>query len=119
MHDNMILKATGDTLERLKYVSNLSGSNTVVGYAIEGNTFVLFKYSSDKMTPLPCPVQTEQIMDLVFTWVKSTADYGSHPGIDGHCTKGWLCYCDSWSQVDGFGHESFLAIKPYWCMYGK
>jgi len=68
--------------------------------------------------PLPAPLELDQVVSLVETWLESV-DYGPAPSTDGSTRKGSRVYCQSWGKIEGHGWESFVAIEPEWIVYGK
>lgn len=119
MADNPILNVSGDELSRLETVLGLAGEREAIGWAIDKNRLVFFKYSHPKMTPLPGPADMTRCAQLAMDWLSSGAVYPREPDIDGDVGKGWRCYCEDWGHVADFHAAAFVAIEPYWMMFGK
>ncbi len=118
-----ILKVNGVSLDRLKATMALASEKTAVGWAIdkEKSRFILFKYeSADKMTPFPTPLSMDRCAEMIWEWLQSEdVTYPPQPDHDGDNEEGWLCYNDSWGEIDGWGYQSFLAVEPHWIIIGK
>lgn len=121
MTDNPVFKVSCSlTKEDLARTMRLyfSENRNFVGYAIQDNQFVLFKYSSEKMTEFPCPLDIDSVVPVIVSWFENL-DYGREPDIDGDVEEALLCSVDGWGHIDGFGYEACFKIEPYWFMYGK
>jgi hypothetical protein len=119
--DNPIIRINGIGLDRLKYSMKLATGFPAHGYITdaEKGLMVLFKYpSAPNMMPFPAPLDAARSAELMWDWLKA-ADYPSEPDHDGDNKKGWIIWNDGWDQVDGYGYQSFIAIKPTWIMFGK
>lgn len=119
MSDNEVLRVSGEGEERLKTVLSLFNQSRAKGFFADDSVFVLFWTDSEKATPLPSPMPTEQLTPMIMAWLEGRAHYGPAPDHDGDNERGWLCYHDSWGHIDGFGWQAFAAIRPMWAMYGK
>lgn len=78
---------------------------------------VLYWTESSEANPLPAPLTGEALVLFVKSWLNSV-DYGPEPDIDGECGRGSWVYNESWASVGG-DWKAFVAIQPYWLMYGK
>lgn len=102
--------------------SRISSPGSIVAYFSDSKRFVFFWHETgvrDGAVLLPAPMTGKQMVPMVEAWLGSVADYGKQPDHDGDNGKGWEVYTDSWGQIDEFGWYSFLAVRPWWEMYGK
>ncbi len=89
---------------------------TATGYSVsEEYGLILYKYDSEKATPLPYPLKVEEAIEFVWGWLKQ-AEYPPENGPSPH--KGFKVYNEQWGMI-GSDHSTFIAIKPYWTWYGK
>lgn len=119
--NNFHFDITGANLEKCLEIAK-SGHKSVVAWKVDSvaNTprLILYWTPSSTATLLPAPLsEVEAISAFVKSWLMWT-DYGSEPDHDGHNTKGWRVYNESWGSVN-HEWEAFVAIEPVWLMYGK
>ncbi len=119
MSDNPVLAVSGDGVERLSVVLGLFERNPPTGFFASPAQFVLFWTKHDNATPLPPGMNNDAIAACIMHWLKTEAAFGQEPDIDGDCKKGWLCSCDGWGHIEGFGYAAYARVKPYWRMFGK
>lgn len=88
-------------------------------YTDEGNRILVLCWSehSSGMTPLPAPMNAEEAVVFVRSWLRSVP-YPKEPDHDGSNSKGWRVYNEKWGHVRG-GHYDFVAIEPTWLWHGK
>jgi hypothetical protein len=121
MSDNYRFDIAGGNLADSLQVAFLQHSK-VVGWRVdtrEGHPprFILYTYKSDKMTEFPAPMTRVEIEPIVRSWLESI-DYGHKPDIDGSVGRSQRVYNESWGHVGG-EWAAFVAIEPYWNLYGK
>lgn len=73
--------------------------------------------NEDGFVPFPFKMDAKGAAEFVSRWL-AEADYGTPPSHDGSNEKGWRVYCEDWGHVDG-DWSAFLAVSPYWALYGK
>jgi len=116
--DNPEFIITGDGVERLTATMQLVPNFKAKGWCISKNRFVMFWAEHQEMTPFPVLMGPKDCAAIVIHWLKD-ADYGSIPDIDGDVIAGWRCYTESWGHIENFGYQAFLAVHPYYTLYGK
>jgi hypothetical protein len=119
--DNPILNVNGIGLERLKAVFDLCEAVNAKGYAVQTdkNRIAFFKYPDAKdMVAFPVALPMSTCAEITFNWLQA-ATYPREPDHDGDNEKGWRCYTGDWGQIDGLSHGAFLAVEPFWIMFGK
>lgn len=90
------------------------------GFATDEGRFVLFWADDERrMIGLPASLTAAEIFPMVEAWLEDVAIYPPEPDHDGSNEKGWEVYTDTWGHIDGIGWHAFLAIRPWWEMYGK
>lgn len=90
------------------------------GYKSTKDTLVFAwnKAAGKNFVPFVTPIGPEQAYDIVKSWCEEVADYGKEPHWDGESKKSHRVYCEDWGHVEGNAY-AFVAIQPYWAVYGK
>lgn len=116
--DNFYVKIVSEGKPHLAVALGLFNEKCV-GFRVDEqkNRIILYKYKSEKMTPLPFPMQGDALVEFCWGWLQA-ANYGPQPDHDGDNGKGFACYCEGWGHVDN-EHQAYAAIEPAWAMYGK
>lgn len=94
--------------------------DTAIGYSVGEKGLVFFKYDAKDIigfTKLPFKLDAAGAADFAKRWL-SEQDYGGEPDHDGDNGRGWCLYTEGWGMV-GSWHQSIVAVKPAWAMYGK
>lgn len=134
--DNRVFNVNGRTKDQLKLALQLAlfdeydKNNTIAGWrTTKEDGLILMSYisssSSIQSNKFPVPLNYEQLVDIVWTWLKSDeAKHVEQSGWDidaphdGHNNLGWRMYCGDWGRIgDDWG--SIIAIKPAYLWYGK
>lgn len=69
------------------------------------------------MQRLPFTLDASGAADFATRWL-SEVEYGPQDDHDGHDTKGWRIYNESWGHIEEL-RSAFVAITPEWAMHGK
>lgn len=122
--DNFHIDVTSEGLENLDLALKLgfSKNSKATHFVKTKNELILFWTDTEiskTVTPLPIEMGAEQIIGIIGGWLKSEADYGNKPDIDGDCGRGFRISNDQWGHVKPYGWQAFLRIEPAWTLYGK
>lgn len=74
-------------------------------------------YNGKECTLFPSPLGLKQIRSVIDPWLV-TVDYGPIPDTDGHTRKGFRVYNEAFGHIN-HNYEAFLAVEPFWLIYGK
>jgi len=118
MSDNPILNVSGRGLERLQTVLRLTEHSKARGYVTTENKIVFFWCDHKEMIPFPAETPTEDCARIAINWLDGVK-YHNEPDIDGDCERGWRCFTEGWGHIKPYGYPAFIAVEPYWLMYGK
>ena len=101
------------------WFEKIFNTSKAVGFMVDNNVLIFFKYSYPKMQAFPFKMDAEQAAKFAEQWLAQSAEYGDEPDHDGHNSKGWCIYNDeNWDHVHGM-YQGLLAVKPVWAMHGK
>lgn len=122
MSDNFKFDIAGGGSLKNALTIAFSQTKKAVGWRVDiregkSNRLLFYKYSSDKMTPFPAPLDQDQTETVIQSWLDDYS-FGQAPDIDGNCGKGFHVYNEDWNQVN-HEYQAFFAVEPYWEMYGK
>lgn len=120
MADNFHFDITGAPLDEcLRIALQGAPGGKVQGWGLdtEKNRLLLYWNTDEAGTPFPAPLDLDGVVEVVTTWLREV-NYGPQPDHDGHNTRGWRVYNESWSRI---GHDwgAFAAVEPSWLMHGK
>lgn len=122
MADNYRFEIIHDSRNKLNaFVDLLNERRESVGYLIEKNSLIIFKYRDSRMKEFPFPYTQEMICDFIWEWLKNVK-YEEEPYHDGDNKKGYRISTfeeDSIWYCPGGYHSASMKIEPVWCMYGK
>lgn len=117
MSDNQILNVSGDSLSRLKTAMSLADRESAIGWSIQDGRMIFFWTSHESMHPFPVEMPMDRCAEIAMEWLK-TAKYPTEPGHDGDNERGWRCFTEEWGHVSHM-YQAFVAVEPYWLMFGK
>lgn len=132
MFDNRVFNINGLSKEMLLKTLELAfsqeGASTKANcYKIDPDRgMILYWYEQPGTIPFPTNMKPEEILDIVWAWLKSEpevsttydADWDYDADHDGHNGRGWRVYCEGWGKVQD-NSAAICAIKPVYLWYGK
>ncbi len=138
MADNRVFSVNGEGEEMLLAVLKLAfmqeGDNTAAtGWKFSKTKgLILYQYPQDEedqkrgINAFPTELDATGVMPMVWQWLQSKQagnvkleKWDRDEDHDGSNGPGFRVYCDDWGQIEGEGHEAFLAITPAFMWYGK
>jgi hypothetical protein len=85
--------------------------------AARGLIFYQYPSKREGVVALPFKLDHADAAHFAKRWL-SEQDYGREPDHDGDNERGWRLYNEDWGHIAS-EHETFVAVKPAWAMYGK
>lgn len=119
MYDNPIFNVSGKGEDELRKVMAVAPMRSAIGFHQTPERFTLFWCNHQDMTPFPSSLGMTRCADLAVDWLEDVAKYPREPDHDGDNGRGWRCFTEDWGRIEPFGFGAFLAVEPYWLMYGK
>lgn len=104
----------------LQIAFNTAPGNTAWGYKSTKDRLVFAWHESagEGFVPFVTPIIWEEAVSIIKNWCKEVADYGRSPDTDGDSERSWRIFCEDWGFID-HNHYTFMAVEPYWAVYGK
>lgn len=106
-----------DTVLGLAFLKN----KTTKSYKVDGNRLILSWTEGDAKEgwiPFLVPLDAQGVLPTIIGWLADKEPSRDVIWQDGHKSKGFRVYNESWGQIDDTFH-AFVAIEPHWIYYGK
>ncbi len=112
-------KEVFDRAIELAFINKFCGQKATHYRVDEQEGLILYWMEPDGViaNKLPFMMEADSAIPFIWTWLQQT-EYGDSPDTDGSADKGFCIHNDRWGHI-GSEYRAFLAIKPYWTVYGK
>lgn len=92
-------------------------THTATHYSKTKKEFAFYWHEGKGSFPLPVAMGPKEAQGIVLQWLKTEADFGPEPDVDGTVEKtGWRVSDEKCRSVWEY---AFIRIYPEWTIYGK